>query len=135
MAGKIAGQDPAKLYVGFGRFFSISLDICVRLGSRLVWYKKTSVCFSGLQRGHQENIWEKDSARARFACMMDKLQISAFGDGRQAQMDVSGPRGPRLRAMLKITWLEELASESNIIQAQEDITQPGKTACPDRRKL
>ena len=28
----------------------------------------------------------------------------------------------------KITWLEELASESNAIQAQEDITQPGKTA-------
>ena len=30
--------------------------------------------------------------------------------------------------MLKITWLEELASESNTIQAQDDITQPGKTA-------
>ena len=37
--------------------------------------------------------------------------------------------------MLKITWLEELASESNTIQAQEDITQPGKTAGPDPRKL
>ena len=24
-----------------------------------------------------------------------KVQISAFGDSRQAQMDVSGPRGPR----------------------------------------
>ena len=32
-------------------------------------------------------------------------------------------------------WLEELASESNTIQAQEDITQPGKTAGPDARKL
>ena len=32
-------------------------------------------------------------------------------------------------------WLEELASESNIIQAQEDVTQPGKTARPDPRKL
>ena len=37
--------------------------------------------------------------------------------------------------MLKITWLEELASESNTIQAQDDITQPGKTAGPDPRKL
>ena len=37
--------------------------------------------------------------------------------------------------MLKITWLEELASESNIIQSQEDISQPGKTAGPDPRKL
>ena len=37
--------------------------------------------------------------------------------------------------MLKITWLEELVSESNTIQAQEDITQPGKTAGPDPRTL
>ena len=37
--------------------------------------------------------------------------------------------------MLKITWLEELASESNTIQAQEDITSPGKTARPDPREL
>ena len=28
----------------------------------------------------------------------------------------------------KITWLEELASESNTIQKQEDICQQGKTA-------
>ena len=37
--------------------------------------------------------------------------------------------------MLKITWLEELVSESNTIQAQEDITSPGKTAGSDPRKL
>ena len=30
--------------------------------------------------------------------------------------------------MLKITWLEELASESNTIQAQEDISVSGKIA-------
>ena len=34
----------------------------------------------------------------------------------------------------KITWLEELASESNIMQAQEDITLPGKTAGQEPRK-
>ena len=28
----------------------------------------------------------------------------------------------------KITWLEELASESNTIQTQQDITPPGKLA-------
>ncbi len=37
--------------------------------------------------------------------------------------------------MLKITWLEELASESNTIQAQEDITQSGVTAGNDQVKL
>ncbi len=37
--------------------------------------------------------------------------------------------------MLKITWLEELASESNTIQAQEDITQSGVTAGNNQVKL
>ena len=35
----------------------------------------------------------------------------------------------------KITWLEEIASESNTIQAQADITQPGKIAGQDPVKL
>ena len=35
----------------------------------------------------------------------------------------------------KITWLEELASESNTIQAQEDITLQGKTAGQETRTL
>ena len=35
----------------------------------------------------------------------------------------------------KITWLEELASESNTIQAQEDITPPGKIAGQYQVKL
>ena len=35
----------------------------------------------------------------------------------------------------KITWLDELVSESNTIQAQEDITQAGLRAGQDQRKL
>ena len=35
----------------------------------------------------------------------------------------------------KITWLEELASESNTIQAQEDISVSGKIAGNMRPKL
>ena len=35
----------------------------------------------------------------------------------------------------KITWLDELVSESNTIQAQEDITQAGLKAGQDQRKL
>ena len=34
----------------------------------------------------------------------------------------------------KITWLEELASERNIIQAGEDVFDAGKIAGPDPRK-
>ena len=55
--------------------------------------------------------------------------------------DLTRPRGP-FRAQgradaqdCKITWLEELASEKNTIQAREDITEPGKIAGPDLRKL
>ena len=35
----------------------------------------------------------------------------------------------------KITWLEELASDRNTIQAREDISDAGKIAGPDPRKL
>ena len=35
----------------------------------------------------------------------------------------------------KITWLDELVSESNTIQVQEDITQAGLKAGQDQRKL
>ena len=54
---------------------------------------------------------------------------------RQAQMDVSRPRGPRWRAMWYSTWLEEFVSNSNTIQTQEDISVPGKIAGNNRQKL
>ena len=109
-------------------YLSISLDQCIRLGSRLLWYKKTSVCFSGLQRGHQENPYEKDWDRSRSVHLMEIWQISCLEDVRQAQMDLSGPRGPRWRAMWYYTWLEELVSKSNTIQTQEYISVAGKIA-------
>ena len=82
------------MYVSVG-FSLISLDQCVRLGSRLLWSKSTSVCFSGFQWCHSENACGEDWGETRFAHMMSKVQILPFGDSRQAQMDVSGPRGPR----------------------------------------
>ena len=60
-SGKIACQDQPKLYIyDLVGFSLISLDQCVRLGSRLVWYKILSVCLVGLQRDHPENTYEKD---------------------------------------------------------------------------
>ena len=54
----------------------------------------------------------------------------------EAPRTVQGP-GVRADAQCgKITWLEELASESNTIQAQlEDISQPGKIAGQYQVKL
>ena len=53
----------------------------------------------------------------------------------EAQGTVQSPGVCADAQCCKITWLEELASESNTIQAQEDITQPGKTAGQYPRKL
>ena len=40
-------------------FSSISLDCLIHLGSCLAWHEILSVCFSGLQRDHPENPYEK----------------------------------------------------------------------------
>ena len=114
---------------------SISLDACVRLGSRLLWYKKTSVCFIGLQRGHPENPYERAWGETRSVHLIGFWKISYLDDVRQAQMDLSGLRGPRWRAMWYYTWLEELVSESNTIQTQEDISVSGKIAGNTKPKL
>ena len=116
-------------------YLIISLDQCIRLSSRLLWYQILSVCFLGLQRGHQENPYEKDWDRSRSVHLMEIWQISCLEDVRQAQMDLSGPRGPRWRAMWYYTWLEELVSESNTIQTQEDISVSGKIAGNTKPKL
>ena len=58
--GKMAAQTQRNYMYDWDGFSSISLDACVRLGSRLLWYKILSVCFIGLQRGHPENPYEKD---------------------------------------------------------------------------
>ena len=80
-------------------FSSISQDWSIRLSSRLVWYQILSVCFFGLQRSHPENPYEKDLDVSRSVHLIEIWQISCLEDVRQAQMDLSGPRGPRWRAM------------------------------------
>ena len=77
----------------------ISQDWSIRLSSRLLWYQILSVCFIGLQRGHPENLYEKDLDVSRSVRLIGFWQISCSEDVRQAQMDLSGPRGPRWRAM------------------------------------
>ena len=65
VSGKIAGNIKVKLYVFCDGYLMISLDQCIRLGWRLVWYKILSVCFHGLQRDHPENPYEQDYAASR----------------------------------------------------------------------
>ena len=75
---------------------------------------------------------EPDQCIAR-ACHHDEFHH--LGPFNEAPGTVQSPGVCADAQCCKITWLEELASESNTIQAQEDITQPGKTAGQYPRKL
>ena len=93
--GKTAGPYLRKIYMRIGRFFidisgsmwSFRLSSCVDLEfiSLLQWIAAGSSGKSMGERLGESKVRMHDG----------KLQISAFGDGIQAQMDVSGPRGPR----------------------------------------
>ena len=116
-------------------FSWISLDACVRLGSRLLWCKILSVCFRRLQRGHLENPYERAWGRPRFRAWW---KCGRFHHQKPLDKGTWTPRSPGVCAdaqCCKITWLEELASESNTIQAQEDISVSGKIAGNMRPKL
>ena len=81
--------------------------------------------------------WNQGVARA---CHHDGFH--ALGPFDKAPGTVQSPGGCADTQRCKITWLEELASESNTIQAQEDISVSGKIAgnimvklCGDRGRF
>ena len=88
------------------------------------YYQFASLDCSGVIR----IIHMRKIRRGQGQSLIEIWQISCLEDIRQAQIDFSGLRGPRWRAMWYYTWLEELVSESNIIQTQEDISVSGKIA-------
>ena len=67
--------------------------------------------------------------------MIDFLDISCLEAVSQGEMDVHRPGVCADAQCCKITWLEELASESNTIQAQEDIMSARVMASNIRPKL
>ena len=58
--GRLQAQTQENNVGKYDGFPSISRDASVRLGSRFLWYENRVLCFSGLQRGHQENPCERD---------------------------------------------------------------------------
>ena len=76
---------------------SISQDWSVRLASRLVRHTILSFCICGLC--HLENSYERAWCETRSVHLIEIGQISCSDDLRHAQMDTSGPRGPRWRTM------------------------------------
>ena len=98
-------------------FSLISRDASVRLGSGFVWYKHRVLCYSGLQRGHQENPCAKDPDGSRCRACMYHDGFHDLGTFDEAPGTFQSP-GVRADAQCcKITWLEELDSERNTIQA------------------
>ena len=123
----IAGKYPVKLYMRlwwvFLQYFWMHLFVWARVVCGTRSYQSASVgCSQIIQKIHMRKI----ERQLDIVNMVEMWQMSCPDAIRQAQMDVSGPRGPRWRAMLNSTWLEELASESNTIQAQEDIMCQGR---------
>ena len=93
--GRLQAQTQENNMGESGGFSSISQDWSIRLSSRLVWYQISSVRFLGIQRGHQENPYEKDWAVPRSVHLMEIWHNSWLEDVRHAKMDFPGFRDTR----------------------------------------
>ena len=70
------------------------------------------------------------------ACYNDGFHDLGTFDESPGTVQSPGVRADAQCCKIRIQkWLEELVSQSNTIQAQEDISVPGKIAGPDPRKL
>ena len=81
-------------------------------------------CFVWLQRGVRENPYEKAWAVQVPGCDGDDTRFSVSIPFDVAKRTFQGPWVCAAAQLKDSTWLEELVSESNTIQAQEGITQP-----------
>ena len=77
--------------------------------------------------------WQQGAARA---CYHDGCRDPETFDEASGTVQSSGVCADAQCCKIRIPkWLEELASESNTIQAQEDISVSGKIAGKDQGKL
>ena len=103
--------------------------------SRGVWTNKWAWCFVGLQRGVQENPYEKDWGLQGPGCDGDDVRCPFPMLFAAAKRSFQGPWVCAAAQLKDSTWLEELVSESNTIQAQEGITQAGLSTSNNGVKL
>ena len=111
------------------------MDWSIRLSSRLLWYQILSVCFHGLQRGHSENPYEKVWVKERPDHLREIWQISSLEDVRQAQIDVSRPRGPRWRAMISYHMARRTGFREQYYTGTRRYSVSGKIAGTSKVKL
>ena len=116
---KIACPDPRTYCVWFGwLFINISGCMCSFGLASFVDLDIIRLLPCVAARPSRKSIWERLGGN-KVRAWWWKWQISWLEAVRQCQMTVSGPKSPRWRAMIDSTWLEELVSKSNTIQAQE----------------
>ena len=95
MAGKIAGQDQAKLYVGFGQFFiHISGYLC-SFGIASCVVQENISLLQWVAAGSSRKSIRERLGEIKVSCMMRNCDFPWFGDIWRGQMDPPGPRGPR----------------------------------------
>ena len=134
MPGKIACPDQRKLCVGFGRcFVDISGSMC-SFGVGLCVVQESCVVLQWIAAGPPgKSIRERlGGAKVSRVCQSDGFDHLGTFDEAPGTLQSSGVRADV--QCCKITWLEELASERNTIQAREDISVSGKIAGQDPRK-
>ena len=121
VAGKIAGNIEAKLCIYLWWFFINISGLVNSFGPASCVAQDIISLLQWIAAGSsRKSIWEKLGGN-KVSCLIRIFVFSWFGDVWRGQMHPPGPRGPRWRAMRSRTWLEELASESNTIQAQEEL--------------
>ena len=135
VSGKIAGNIKVKLYMRlWWLFINISGLINSFELSSFVVSDIISLLLGIAAGSSRKSIWERLGC-TKVSCMMQMSHISWSEAVRSSKMAGSEPKGPRWRAMLNSTWLEELASESNTIQAQEELSWQGRLQAKIREKI
>ena len=116
----------------FLQYLQINVFVWARVVCGTRYYQSASVgCSQTIQKIHVRKIeWNQGPSAW--------CTYGRFHDQRTFNKGKWKPRRPGVCAdaqCCKITWLEELASESNTIQAQEDISVSGKIAGTYQVKL
>ena len=135
VSGEIAGPDPRKLYVKMWWFFIDISGLLYSFGPASFVVLEYVVLLHWIAAGpSRESIWERLGEIKVSRVHAKVTDFIIWGRLTRPQGHLTAP-GVRADAQCNITWLEELASERNTIQAWEYISVSGKIAGPDTRKL
>ena len=125
-AGKIGASNQTKLYINLGWFFIDNFGFINSFGLALFVERDMIILHDWeLIRSLGKSICKRLSETKVILHMIKLKKFSIWRRFRDPK-DLSGAQDRALTRNGFYTWLEELASESNTIQAQGIISQPGR---------